>query len=332
MTSYQRERTTAVEAARLAGRLCMAIREEMLKDHSFMEKAGHEPVTIADFGAQAVILQHIAAQFGEDATLAEERADDLARLAGEAEQQGIIRHVGAVLGRDVRLDEIASWLDFGREHKSSRVWVVDPIDGTKGFLRGDQFAIAVSLLVDGKPVVGVLACPMMHFGSNGATNPRGVLAVAVRGAGTVIEPLDGGTQRPATVSARQDPAEARVVESVEVGHHAHSFSERVMDLSGVHGQPVRIDSQAKYVAVADGRAEIYIRRARDGYSERVWDHAAGVLIVEEAGGRVTDLLGKPIDFTHGARLEHNRGILATNGPLHDDVLAAIQQAAQEQGG
>jgi len=64
----------------------------------------------------------------------------------------------------------------------------------------------------------------------------------------------------------------------------------------------------------------------------VWDHAAGVLIVEEAGGRVTDLLGKPIDFTHGARLEHNRGILATNGPLHDDVLAAIQEAAQEQGG
>lgn len=332
MSSYERERQTAVQAARLAARLCMAIREEMLKDHAYMEKAGREPVTIADFGAQAIILQHVASQFMEDATLAEERTDDFARLAGEAEQQRIVQHVSAVLERDVQLDEIAGWLDFGRGHESSRVWVVDPIDGTKGFLRGDQFAIAVSLLVDGEPVVGVLACPMMHFGGNGATNPRGVLAVAVRGEGTVVEPIDGGTQRPATVSTRVEPAEARVVESVEVGHHDHSFSERVMDLSGVRGQPVRIDSQAKYVAVADGRAEVYIRRARDGYNERVWDHAAGVLIVEEAGGRVTDLHGKPIDFTHGARLEHNRGILATNGPLHDDVLTAIQQAAAEQAG
>ena len=105
-----------------------------------------------------------------------------------------------------------------------------------------------------------------------------------------------------------------------------------MDLTGVNGQPVRIDSQAKYLAVADGRAEIYIRRARDGYSERVWDHAAGVLLVEEAGGRVTDLYGKPLDFTQGAHLSTNRAILATNGPLHDDLLQAIGRAREQQAG
>ena len=119
---------------------------------------------------------------------------------------------------------------------------------------------------------------------------------------------------------------------MEVGHTDHSFSAQVMDLTGVNGQPVRIDSQAKYLAVADGRAEIYIRRARDGYSERVWDHAAGVLLVEEAGGRVTDLYGKPLDFTQGAHLSNNRGILATNGPLHDDLLQAIERAREQQAG
>ncbi len=329
MSSYEHERTAAVEAARLAGRLCMAIREEMLKDHSFMEKTGAEPVTIADYGAQAVILQRIAESFPEDATLAEERADDFYRLASETEQQRVVQHVSRALGRDVRLEDIAGWLDHGRGRKHDRVWVVDPIDGTKGFLRGDQFAVAVGLVVNGEPVVGALACPLMHFGSNGAANPRGVIAAAVRGEGTTVEPFEGDPVRPARISERAKPEDARVVESVEVAHTSHDFSAQVLDTAGVRGQPVRIDSQAKYVAVADGRAEVYIRRARDGYNERVWDHAAGVLIVQEAGGRVTDLHGNPIDFSAGAFLERNRGILATNGPIHDSLLAAIAEAGEQ---
>jgi 3'(2'), 5'-bisphosphate nucleotidase len=204
------------------------------------------------------------------------------------------------------------------------VWVVDPIDGTKGFLRGDQFAVAVALLVDGQPVVGALACPVMPFGAEEPSEARGVVAVAVRGQGVTVEPLDGGLPRPVRVSGLAEPASARIVESVEVDHTDHGFSAVVLKQAGVHGLPVRIDSQAKYFAVADGRAEIYIRNSRSPeYRENVWDHAAGVLIVQEAGGRVTDLDGRPIDFTHGSKLERNRGILATNGPVHDALLSAI---------
>lgn len=328
MHKFESERIVARDAARMAGQLCLAVRSEMIGGQSRLEKAGKEPVTIADYGAQAVVLQHVSRYFPGAASLAEERASEFTRLVNEEQQGKIIRHVSSALGKPVTQDDIGQWLDFGHQaHSASHVWVVDPIDGTKGFLRGDQFAVAIALLVDGIPVVGALACPVMPYnGDSGAANPRGVVAVAVRGQGAFVEPLDGGKSRRMAVSAQTAPAAARIVESVEVAHTDHGFSARVLESAGIGGQPVRIDSQAKYFAVADGRAEIYIRNSRSAdYRENAWDHAAGVLVVEEAGGRVTDLDGKSIEFTHGQKLQANRGILATNGPVHDSLLDAIAE-------
>ena len=99
---------------------------------------------------------------------------------------------------------------------------------------------------------------------------------------------------------------------------------------GVGRAPLRIDSQAKYAAVADGRADIYLRTmSSPDYRERVWDHAAGALIVSEAGGMVTDLYGESLDFSLGNRLENNRGVLATNGHLHEAMLAALREVGAE---
>jgi 3'(2'), 5'-bisphosphate nucleotidase len=87
-----------------------------------------------------------------------------------------------------------------------------------------------------------------------------------------------------------------------------------------------MDSQAKYAALARGDAEIYLRLpTRPGYVEKIWDHAAGFLVIEEAGGRVTDIEGKRLDFTCGSRLERNRGVIATNGLLHQRVLEAVNR-------
>jgi 3'(2'), 5'-bisphosphate nucleotidase len=320
MSSYEAERAAAVEAARLAGGLCMAIRNEMLAAPRAMEKQGHEPVTIADYGAQALVLRAITRQFPGDATLAEERAAEFKRLAGPEAQKAVLRHVGAALGDDVSLADIVAWLDAGHGAESDRVWLVDPIDGTKGFVRGDQFAVAVGLLVGGEPVAGALACPAFPFGEE----KLGLVISAERGAGATVESFAGGDARPAHVSEREVGEDVRTLESVERAHHDHDFSAAVMELADVRGEPVRIDSQAKYAAVADGRAEVYIRHSQGGRAERVWDHAAGALVVEEAGGRVTDLDGKLLDFTHGATLVENRGILATNGLVHDRLLAAIR--------
>jgi 3'(2'), 5'-bisphosphate nucleotidase len=88
-----------------------------------------------------------------------------------------------------------------------------------------------------------------------------------------------------------------------------------------------MDSQAKYGILARGEVTLYLRvpsPAEPGYKEKIWDHAAGAIIAEEAGGRVTDILGRPLDFSSGIKMEKNHGILVTNGMLHDIVLKALE--------
>lgn len=327
MPDYERERMVAIEAARLAGQLCLAVRREMLgenPDEAQIEKAGKEPVTIADYGAQAIVLQRIAHHFPDDGTVAEERATEFDTLTNDSQKTKVVYHVGAVLGNTVSLDEIRGWLDFGRQKHAHRIWAVDPIDGTKGFLRGNQFAVAVALLLDGQPIVGALACPLLPFDTHNLAGGYGVVAAAVRGRGAMLEALDSSAARPLAVSTHSALTEARAVESVESGHTDHSFSQNVFRVAGLDGAPVRMDSQAKYVAVADGRAEVYIRHSRGDYREKIWDHAAGVLIVQEAGGTATDLDGRSLDFSKGEKLSDNRGILAANALIHESLLDAIR--------
>lgn len=114
-------------------------------------------------------------------------------------------------------------------------------------------------------------------------------------------------------------------ESVVAAHAAHSVQGRIADRLGITADPYRIDSQCKYAVVARGEASIYLRLPRDtSYREKVWDHAAGALIVEEAGGRVTDLNGSPLDFSNGRLLGNHRGIVCTNRAIHDQVLDAAR--------
>src|SRR5439155_19463982 len=96
---------------------------------------------------------------------------------------------------------------------------------------------------------------------------------------------------------------------------------------GIVTPPLRLDSQAKYATVARGDASIYLRLpTRQDYREKIWDHAAGLIIVEEAGGRVSDVRGAALDFSRGRRLEANAGVIATNGHIHDRVVAAVTRA------
>ena len=128
-------------------------------------------------------------------------------------------------------------------------------------------------------------------------------------------------------SSAEDPAEVPFCESVESGHSSHGDAERVAAILGITAEPVRMDSQAKYAVVARGDADLYLRLpTRPGYVEKIWDHAAGWLVVTEAGGRVTDVHGTDLDFSRGSRLESNRGVVVSNGRLHDPVLRALREA------
>jgi 3'(2'), 5'-bisphosphate nucleotidase len=120
-------------------------------------------------------------------------------------------------------------------------------------------------------------------------------------------------------------SEARFCESVESGHSNQGDSANIATILGITAEPYRIDSQCKYAAVSRGDASIYLRLpTRADYQEKIWDHGAGSIVVEEAGGTVTDVTGTPLDFSLGRTLATNRGIIATNGRFHDEVVSAVQ--------
>ena len=317
----------ARRAARAASVVCLGVLAEAPDAPEAMAKLGKEPVTVADYGSQAVILAAVAAAFPGHRVIAEEGAAHFAQHAGEAGAEQIVRLVGRALGRRVTLDQVLGWIDH-RGGDDPFTWVIDPIDGTKGFLRRDQFAVAVGLLHEAEPVAGVLGCPHLPIDLADPASPRGFLFWGGRGLGAFREPLGGGEPQPIAVSEVGDAAGGRVLGSVESAHGDPAVLQAVIDRARLGGGWVRLDSQVKYAAVASGMAEVYLRpRSRPDYRDCIWDHAAGAAVVEAAGGRVTDLDGRPLDFSRGSRLEGNRGVLASNGRIHDLVLEALAAAS-----
>jgi len=217
-----------------------------------------------------------------------------------------------------------------------RWWTLDPVDGTKGFLRNEQYAIALALVEDGEVVLGVMGCPNLPYsgepGDPGAEGQLGVLFVAARGEGTRMMPLFEATaDTPGELVRAAAPAttaEARYAESVEAAHSNQSEAARIGAALGITAEPVRLDSQTKYAMVARGDASIYLRVPRGDYRENIWDHAAGLIVVEEAGGRVSDVDGKPFDITTGQRMTQNRGAVVTAAGIHDEVVATVRSVLE----
>jgi len=325
MTSlYENELDVAVKAVLKAAALCRDVQGN-LAGAGTLEKKDRSPVTVADFGSQAVILHDLLSAFPEDAIVGEEDARILTTHPDLKEKVGqfVRAHSDITSEHDLIRAVDAGAHGTGRE---ARYWTLDPIDGTKGFLRGDQYAIALALIEQGKVVLSVLGLPNFQFAASGG----GSLFYAIAGQGAYGRGIETAHKNlePAKISTDglTDPAQARFCESVESAHAAHEEHLKISELIGIAKPPFRIDSQAKYAAVATGKASVYLRmpRSRD-YREKIWDHAAGLLVVEESGGRVTDFSGNPLDFTVGHQLNNNTGILVTNGCLHDRALKAIMK-------
>ena len=320
--TFALERATALDAARVAARLCSEVRSGF--GGGSLTKNDRSPVTVADFGSQAIICRMIRDVFPNDPIVAEE--DSSALRASPETLEEVRRLVENQMG-DVSSDDVCAWIDDGDNVSGgSRFWTVDPIDGTKGFLRGDQYAVAIALIVDGMPVVAALACPALEI-----SGWEGVVFAAERGTGAFVMPVESDINdasddaaRRISVSATTEAAQAVFCESLESAHSSHGVSARAAAKLEITAEPLRLDSQAKYGVVAAGLADVYMRIPRGDYREKIWDHAAGALVTTEAGGAVTDLDGQPLDFSRGHTLSHNRGILATNGHLHQSILDAVQ--------
>ncbi|WP_143149566.1 3'(2'),5'-bisphosphate nucleotidase [Rhodothermus profundi] len=317
-----RERDVALAAVREAAALCQNIQAAIGPD--VLEKRDRSPVTVADFGSQALICRRLAAAFPDDPIMAEEDSTALREPAQAPLLERVVAEVQR-LAPEATAETVCAWIDRGNlATYRPRFWTLDPIDGTKGFLRGDQYAIALALLVEGRVRVAALACPNLPL-TPATESPRGVVFVAVQGEGAWAYPLEeAGTPLRIQVSATSDPAQAQFCESFESAHSAHDVAAEVAQRLGITKPPRRLDSQAKYALVARGEADLYLRMpTRPGYVEKVWDHAAGALIVAEAGGRVTDIHGRPLRFDQGTALAENRGVVVSNGLLHAAVLEAI---------
>jgi len=327
--SYEQELAAGIEAVSLAAKVCQTVQSQITQD--VLEKKDKSPVTVADYGSQAVVCRALASAFPNDPVVGEE---DAAALR-EPDQQPFRDRVRAELAKaGIKADDdaICGWIDRGgHDAAGGRYWTLDPIDGTKGFLRSEQYAISLALLIDGRIDVAILGCPNLPL-TAGADSPKGCLFTAIRGQGAWVRSLDSSNPIPQAVkvSATADPAQARFCESVESGHSSHDHSAQVAQLLGITKAGARLDSQAKYGVVARGEADIYLRLpTRADYFEKIWDHAGGVLVVEEAGGKATDVGGRPLNFRLGRELRENRGVVVTNGLLHDRVLAALKQVGVE---
>ncbi|MDG2129952.1 MAG: 3'(2'),5'-bisphosphate nucleotidase [Fuerstiella sp.] len=325
MTSlYASELKTGLQAVRQAADVCRTVQAAISAES--LEKKDKSPVTVADFASQAMICRQLQAAFPDDPVIGEEGAEELREPAGAEFLARIVAECGSV-GVDGTPDEICDWIDRGglQEYRS-RFWTLDPIDGTKGFLRKEQYAISLALIVDGEIQIGILGCPNMPLDSSQPDGAQGILSWAVKGTGSFIQPLDspGSEPRRVQVSSTAVSSDARFCESVESGHSSHDWSGQIGGQLGIRREPFRIDSQCKYLAVAMGDADIYLRLpTRKDYQEKIWDHAGGILVVEEAGGMVTDIHGKAPEFHHGATLAMNKGMVVTNGQFHDAVVAAV---------
>lgn len=314
----------AFEATRNAARLMRVIQRETVV--SSLTKGDKSPVTIADFASQALIGSMLKQEFPEIPLVAEETSSALRAPEGADLLAQVTRYVQRVLP-DATAESVCDWIDHGGSEPGEQFWVLDPIDGTKGYLRGDQYAVALGFVQDGVAQIGALGCPNLSNATTPDPDGPGCILLGARGQGTWVTDMEGESDdwRQLRVSDRSEGSQARLMRSFESGHTNVSQIDLLADALGVQVEPVRMDSQAKYAVLAAGGGEVIVRLLSPkmpDYREKIWDQAAGALVLEEAGGRITDLDGKPLDLTSRV-LVNNRGVLASNGLLHEALLKAL---------
>jgi 3'(2'), 5'-bisphosphate nucleotidase len=317
---YSREKQTAIAAVTEAARLCLAVQAEMITVES-LAKGDKSPVTVADFGAQALVCRRLTAEFPADPIVAEEDSAQLQRPENRDKLAQVTQYVGQ-FAPEADAAAVCRWVDAGNGVVGPRVGALDPVDGTKGFLRREQYAIALALIEGGQVQVAALACPQLPLDLARPDSPAGVVFVAVRDEGAWMAPLGSADFAPVWVN----PANLRFAESVEAGHGDLPLHQAIAAAVGITAPSLRMDSQVKYGLVARGDAALYLRLPspkNPGYREKIWDHAAGSLVVAEAGGCVTDMRGQPLDFGSDYVMHTNRGVIVSSGEIHAVVRQAL---------
>lgn len=186
--------------------------------------------------------------------------------------------------------------------------LADLVEVCAGFLRGEQYAICLTLISSSVPVLGLIACPNLPATPSSSTG--GSVFLASTSHGSHQRALSPASSPFTPISLPSSPTSPyTILESVEASHSSHSINSSIGAALGL-GERLRMDSQAKYGALARGDGSLYLRvptRYSGGkvYEEKIWDHASGWLLVKEAGCEVSDCWGRPLDFGRGRTLKGN---------------------------
>ncbi|OCH87115.1 3(2),5-bisphosphate nucleotidase HAL2 [Obba rivulosa] len=343
------EKQVALAAVRRACVLTSSVFNKLVKNET-VTKDDKSPVTVGDYSAQAVVNTILSRTFPDDPIVGEEDATDLRQESGRALRDRIVELANECITGELVPGEKEEWglgpkqaqsvnelldtIDRGNYGggATGRMWTLDPIDGTKGFLRGEQYAVCLALIINARVELGVIGCPNLPVDGRNPSGPRGCIFYAIRGQGAYQVPLsDPFTSSPTRIAIPQLPVDQlNLLESVEKAHAKLSFNELVAKELGITRPPTRMDSQAKYCALARGDGGVYLRIPTGvGYKEKIWDHAPGSVLVEEAGGVVTDSRGLPLNFGLGRTLGENYGVIGAGKDVHPRVLAAVQKVQRE---
>ena len=260
-----RELLLAIDLARAAGAEAVRIRDGGALGIEM--KPGDEPVTLADRAASEMIIAGIAGAFPADPVISEEATPTEEALTAR------------------------------------RAWLIDPIDGTKDFIRGwDGFSVMIGLLVAGRPALGVVYQPTL--GRTYFATPAGGAHVAV---GTTVTPL--------AVSSIAHAADARLVSSKS---HRSDEMDRLKTELGISDEQQIGSIGVKLCLIAAGVRDLYVNPTS---RTKAWDTCAPEAILARAGGRLSDVFGAPL--VYGAELARTRGLVASNGHVHDEVVGRI---------
>ena len=267
--AYEKELQLAVRLAREAGAAILEFYDTQLVIQQKQDASDFEPVTQADRTANELIVNGIRHQFPDDGILAEESIDTDRRLEKE------------------------------------RVWMIDPLDGTNGFINHDgDFAVQVGLAVNGRAILGVVYQPL-----------PGVLYRAVEGSGAWIERSGFAPER-AQVSDNSDPETMRLAASRT---HRSARMDQVVRAIGFKEEVRRGSVGVKVGLIIERQCDLYIHLSP---RTKQWDTCAPEVILRESGGRLTDLFGAPLLY-NSPEVKNLNGLVATNSAAHETVIRKL---------
>ena len=275
--NYEHELHVAVDLARAAGAAILEHYEGPLNIEQKNYDDDLEPVTQADRIANELIVSGLKSDFPHDGILAEESVDTKRRL------------------------------------EKSRVWMVDPLDGTNGFIDGNgDFAVQIGLTEDGECAIGVVYQPL-----------TGILYRAVRGDGSWIERPEFAVTR-AQVSDKKIPSSMRLAASRS---HRSPRMNRVVEQFGFRDEVQRGSVGIKVGLLVEQQCDVYIHLSP---RTKQWDTCAPEVILTEAGGRITDLFGYPLNY-NVPDVQNRNGLVASNGLSHDQIIETLAPLLKEFG-